>query len=243
MNKKWSDEIFIAAVKNSLTKTEILKKLNLNTRNSGNFQTVNKHILRLGLNTSHFTDKCYERTFQIRNLKDILIENSDYNNTQNLKKRLIKNNLLFNKCYETGCSISSLWNGKKINLQLDHINGIRTDNRLENLRLLCPNCHSQTETYCRGTRKTISSCNDCGTKITKHYQYCRKCSAIHKQKKYKILWPPIDEVVRLVSKLGYSATGKLLKVTDNSVRKYIQQNTDEKTFLSLRKRKPRKRKI
>jgi hypothetical protein len=61
-----------------------------------------------------------------------------------LKSRLITAGLLKNECYK--CGISE-WLGKPLSLDLDHINGINDDNRLENLRILCPNCHSQTETY------------------------------------------------------------------------------------------------
>lgn len=61
-----------------------------------------------------------------------------------VKSRISKDNLLDYKCAE--CSIDT-WNGKQLTLDLDHINGINSDNRLENLRYLCPNCHSLTHTY------------------------------------------------------------------------------------------------
>jgi hypothetical protein len=77
-------------------------------------------------------------------LKEILIENSDYTNFQSLKKRLLDAGILKYKCYE--CNIKT-WRKKKLVLQLDHINGIGNDHRRKNLRLLCPNCHSQTSTY------------------------------------------------------------------------------------------------
>ena len=63
-----------------------------------------------------------------------------------IKSLIIKNNLKDYKCEE--CDIKNTWNGKNLSLHLDHKNGIRNDNRLDNLRFLCPNCHSQTETYC-----------------------------------------------------------------------------------------------
>lgn len=68
--------------------------------------------------------------------------------------RLIRDhNLLPNHCCE--CGILPKWNGKPMTLQVDHINGVRTDNRLENLRVMCPNCHSQTDTYCSKNRSAI----------------------------------------------------------------------------------------
>lgn len=62
-----------------------------------------------------------------------------------IKKRLIKSCQWTEKCSE--CGLGSEWNGKYISLQIDHINGDGMDNRLENLRFLCPNCHSQTDTF------------------------------------------------------------------------------------------------
>jgi len=61
-----------------------------------------------------------------------------------LKGRLIRAGLLENRCAECGLTE---WRGRSLSIHLDHINGVRGDNRLENLRMLCPNCHSQTETY------------------------------------------------------------------------------------------------
>lgn len=63
---------------------------------------------------------------------------------QNIKRRLILAGILENRCEL--CGISE-WRGKPLSIQIDHINGVRDDNRLENLRMLCPNCHSQTDTF------------------------------------------------------------------------------------------------
>lgn len=69
----------------------------------------------------------------------------------NVKKRILNKELLTNECQI--CGIKPEWNGKVLILQIDHINGVNNDHRLENLRLLCPNCHSQTETFCHKNRK------------------------------------------------------------------------------------------
>lgn len=79
-----------------------------------------------------------------QDLSKILVSNSSYKNMTRLKLRLQKELGLEYRC--DNCKISE-WLDKPISLQLDHINGINNDHRLENLRLLCPNCHSQTETF------------------------------------------------------------------------------------------------
>ena len=76
---------------------------------------------------------------------EILEGRHPYYQTLKLKKRLIKEGIKENKC--DICGITE-WNGKLISMQLDHINGDSHNHKLENLRMICPNCHSQTETYC-----------------------------------------------------------------------------------------------
>lgn len=87
---------------------------------------------------------------EIFTLDEILVKDSKYTNMSSLKKRVLKSNLIEYKC--AICGISE-WMNKELILQLDHINGDNRDNRISNLRLLCPNCHSQTETYCRKNKK------------------------------------------------------------------------------------------
>lgn len=79
-----------------------------------------------------------------------MIKDFTYANISRLKERLIRANLLEYKCHK--CGITE-WQNEPIALQLDHINGINNDHRLENLRLLCPNCHSQTDTYAGKNKK------------------------------------------------------------------------------------------
>jgi hypothetical protein len=78
-------------------------------------------------------------------------------NRTHVKTRLIQAGLLKNRCEECGLSE---WRGRPLSVHIDHINGIRNDNRLENLRMLCPNCHSQTETYSGKNAKRVRSLQD-----------------------------------------------------------------------------------
>jgi hypothetical protein len=84
----------------------------------------------------------------------VFIANSTYSNRAQLKKRLRK---IWTSWVCGECGIGEEWNGKSLVLQLDHINGIFNDHRLENLRLLCPNCHSQTDTF---SGKSSNKCQD-----------------------------------------------------------------------------------
>jgi len=86
--------------------------------------------------------------------EEVFVKNSYYAR-HHIKKRCIEDSLIPYECGE--CSNLGEHNGKKLSLQLDHINGTHTDHRIENLRFLCPNCHSQTDTYAgkgsKGKRK------------------------------------------------------------------------------------------
>ena len=77
-------------------------------------------------------------------LEEILCGLHPHFQTYKLKQKLLKAGIIVNEC--SICRISS-WQGKQLSCELDHINGDRTDHRLDNLRILCPNCHSQTETF------------------------------------------------------------------------------------------------
>jgi hypothetical protein len=174
-------------VKDSKTKSECLRRLNLST-NAGNFDTLNRYIKKYEIDISHFecvTDglKIYVSSITIP-IKDILIENSTYSSTNHLKKRLYKEDLKQRRCEL--CNQGEDWMGKKMSLILDHINGVNNDNRLENLRIVCPNCNATLDTHCRGSRITKEIENKdfckCGSSKWKTSKSCVNCSKNYKEK-------------------------------------------------------------
>lgn len=133
-------------------------------------------------------------------------------NTYPLKRRLLRKGLLNPICYQ--CGLADSWNGKYLSLQLDHINGISNDNRLENLRILCPNCHSQTDTYAgKHNTKPKRQCQECSNCAVKKKDLCKTCLAI-KSRKFN---PTKEELQELVWQLPICKISLMLHVSDVAV--------------------------
>jgi HNH endonuclease len=146
--RTWTDAQLIAAVRASRSYAAVLRELGIT--GGGSQQVVVGRVAALQLDTSHMTGQAWSRgsTGSPRPkqpLEEILIVDSPYHDTHKLKLRLIEEGLKEHRCEVCG---RTEWNGQPIPLELDHINGDRRDNRIENLRAVCPNCHAQTDTYC-----------------------------------------------------------------------------------------------
>lgn len=151
--KQRSDQhkrVIALAVQRAFSAAGALKRLGLRVA-GGNYKTLYSHIRQYGLDTSHWTGQAHLRgrnhNWAVKTaLEEILVADSSYRGgTYKLKRRLVLAGFLREQC--ALCGIRD-WREQPLNLHLDHVNGIATDNQIENLRLLCPNCHSQTETYC-----------------------------------------------------------------------------------------------
>ena len=150
--RKWTDEQLIEAVKTNSSIIGVLKTIGLGV-SGGSHSLVKMKIKQLEIDNSHFTGKgwCkeekhkeYVKRVLLYPLEEILVRDSTYQNTHTLKLRLIKEGLLIKECYN--CKLTT-WLNEPISLQLHHKDGDRCNNLIDNLSILCPNCHSQTSTF------------------------------------------------------------------------------------------------
>lgn len=221
------DDEFKNLVTESTSYKQILEKLELSTGGSSNYQKLKERITLSNLDCSHFTNKNFSS--KEKSLNEVLVENSSYSRTS-LKKKLLKNKILDYKC--SICGIKD-WNEKPISLQLDHINGIYNDNRIENLRLLCPNCHSQTENYSgkNAKRKKRSKTCKCGIEISKSKRKCKECkeACLRKTDKKisriysrKVEWPLKEELEKMLWDSPTIYIARKYNVSDKSVEKWCK---------------------
>jgi len=141
-----------AAVAECLSVMGVCRKVGLCETGFGHAK-MKQRIQELGLDTSHFGSRHVRVLGNAgsKQLLDLLLTDNSVRASSNLKRRLVNEGRLVEVC--ALCGVSPIWQGRPLVLHLDHINGCHKDNRLENLRLLCPNCHSQTSTYA-GRNKT-----------------------------------------------------------------------------------------
>ena len=131
---------------NSYSYSEVMRKLGYKYYSGGNsYGVLKQRIEEENIDVSHFkkNGRVFEGHKRVTN-EEAFTVNSKFCRCH-LKTRIIRENLLDYICDE--CGNTGDWNNKKLVLELDHINGIGDDNRLKNLRFLCPNCHSQTKTF------------------------------------------------------------------------------------------------
>ncbi len=206
----------------SASYADVIKRIGL-IGHGGNYITLKRRITQDGLSTSRLEQNRISTRSKRGGcvptpLENVLVEHSTFN-TNFLKKRLVREGLLDYICSK--CGNDGEWECSPLVLQIEHINGNNNDNRMENLTILCPNCHSQTATYaggnCKRKRKTWS-CRKCGKDISANSTYCQKCVIYPSKLRFQVSYQDLYDLVH-VQKLPYTVIGKKFGVSDNAIRK------------------------
>lgn len=151
MNKKkfnYDKEKLEEVVSNSLSIAQVCRSLGMKAA-GGNYKTLKRCFIEWNIDTSHFRGQGWNVGLQFnpkpsKPLSEILIQNSTYTNTNNLRQRLLKEGVKEHKCE---CCKRETWENNPIPLELHHINGDNFDHRIENIQILCPNCHALTPNH------------------------------------------------------------------------------------------------
>jgi hypothetical protein len=210
---RYTKETLQKAVSESTSYGEVLSSFSLREA-GGNYKLLKDYISIWNIDTSHFPSAS-ERAKKIIapkaiDLSLVMTENSSYHRSH-LKERLYKENIKQRTCEM--CDQGEIWNGKKMSLILDHINGIFNDNRLENLRIVCPNCNATLDTHCgKNTKK----------KPQLKTEYIKKNRSFPKPEQRKVERPSYEVLLEEIKSNSFLAMGRKYGVSDNAIRKWIK---------------------
>jgi hypothetical protein len=206
----------------------------------GAHRVLRKYAGEWGISADHFDPYAAvrgSRPEQRTPLDEILVENSSFSRSH-LKERLYSEGLKEPSCEI--CGQGEAWRGQVMGMILDHVNGISNDHRLENLRIVCPNCAATLSTHCARNRKIVrgqQDCARCGAPFRPKVPAQRYCSrdcgtrwaraGVARPHLRRVDRPPYPQLLREVRALGFVGTGRRYGVTDNAIRKWIKAYEDE----------------
>lgn len=216
--RKYTNEDIINSAKKVKSMAGLLKSLDLKVA-GGNYANMKKTLQRLKVDCSHWTGSAWRKD---QRLKDW----SEYNRISSLKPHLIRKRS--HTCEKCGLEE---WLKTPIPLEVDHIDGDRTNNEERNLKLLCCNCHALTPTW-RGRKNKKEPiryyCSECEKEITKTSKsgLCVKCvkKTISTESHYRKVKdrPSKEQLLKEIEETNYCAVGRKYSVSDNAIRKWLK---------------------
>lgn len=231
------------AIAASKSWAESLRRLGL-CPTGGAWRILKKYAEIWQISTEHF-DPDATRLGNLRNrqrpLSEVLVAGSTYPR-KNVKRRLLAEGLKEARCEL--CGQGEIWKGRPMAMILDHINGVRDDHRLENLRMVCPNCAATLDTHC-GRRNRIQrakrACLHCDEPFVPAYstqRYCSRSCGVRWDRSgcgkragrrgvpaldlRKVERPPYEQLINEIERTSYLAVGRKYEVSDNAVRKWVR---------------------
>ena len=223
-----------AAIAQSLCWTDALRLLGYMSRGH-NYRTLKRWAGIWSIPTGHFDPDIGRRRAGRRQtlpLEQVLVENSSYSRDR-LKRRLYDAGLKERRCEM--CGQGEMWCGRSMSLVLDHINGTSNDHRLENLRIVCPNCAATLDTHCGRNVPRERTCPGCHRPFrpkNMRHRYCSLscCGVVSSKLKRGIPQPHLrrverpsyDQLMRELASSSYVAVGRKYGVSDNAVRKWVR---------------------
>ena len=230
---RYSEAEARAAIEASTNWSQVLRALGVRAA-GGNHAVIKRWAARWGISTAHFKPHAHVGKHMQREripLEQILVEGSNYTR-RSLKQRLYEAGLKARACEL--CGQGELWRGRRMSLIMDHINGVHDDNRLENLRIVCPNCAATLPTHCaRNLPRTV--CPTCCREFRKKSGRQRYCSqecwqaspecreAKAKAGRRKVARPTYEQLLADLRELSWVAVGRKYGVSDNAVRKWLRR--------------------
>ena len=237
---RFDEQQLRAAIKDSRSWAEALRKLGYRSA-GGNWRTLQKYAAAWSIDTSHFDPWAASSAALSRSrgkpipIAEAMVENSTYKRVH-LKRRLFEEGIKDRSCEM--CGQNEIWRGARMALILDHINGVPNDHRLENLRILCPNCAATLGTHC-GRKNELPvhprTCPTCGREFiprSSKVRYCSQPCGIRWDRsrvrgkaqpaRRRVERPPRDQLLAEIAATSYVAVGRKYGVSDNAVRKWVR---------------------
>ena len=207
---------FSRSIVSSTTWTEVAKRYCTHT---GNIHTLQARARKDGLDTSHFIGRSWSKGLKCPNnshpqykLQDLLTVSKHTIGNQRLKKRILQEKLTQNECYT--CGLAPMWNGRPLSLHLAHLNGDKLDNTIENLVLMCPNCHSQSKKEQKyATLVFLRNCEKCNKEIPDDDELCKKCNK-HRR-------PSLEKIEREVAILGVDGAARVHHTDEKTIKMWL----------------------
>jgi hypothetical protein len=234
---RYSEDEARQAVAVSRSYSEVLRRLGMRPA-GGNHALLRKYVDEVWcIPTDHFDAGASARFLPraSKPMAEVLVRESTYSRGR-LKQRLFEEGLKDRRCEM--CGNGEVWRGSLMSLILDHVNGVPDDNRIENLRIVCPNCAATLDTHCgRKNRRppSVRSCERCGRDFVVKYRthrYCtHACGCRWDRSKLrgrpnpssrKADRPPFAQLLEEIEGTSYTAVGRKYGVSDNAVRKWVR---------------------